>query len=480
LAGLKGIDTMIAPDKTKTVTVTFIPKQMGTRQGRYLLRTNIIPTFEPVRRDTAGTISIPIYGNGVPFGVLAQSIDGATYDTTTKGTEICRVDTIRNDGDADITLTSWAVTGTEASDFAVSGISFPYLLKARSSAIVHICGTPSDFGLRSANLAINGTSSGKSMKISLNLNVYGLKVCASADPSGLFSGEYIVENTDSTQCVTVTNCGELPAVYTVKLSNSLDYSVSPSQSASVPAGGTATFCVQFHPTTYGAANSSLVISTPNISDIVVPIAGIGACANVSAPQPAIAGTGAGGHQPFTVTFTNAGNYTWTADGANTPTITPNDGVFTLGSVTPIAGNNGQLVVNGMFNPTEINKTYTAQVTFPNAMPACANAVAVTLSAQSTNASVSRKTEQDGFALGQNYPNPFATATTFSYTTPTEAPVSITISDVTGHQVRMIASGRVSAGEHIVSIDANELASGTYVVTLTSGSVNLTRHIVITK
>ncbi|MBS1903305.1 MAG: choice-of-anchor D domain-containing protein [Bacteroidetes bacterium] len=474
---LTGTDAIIPPDKSRTMTVTFVPKQMGARQGRYVLKTNIIPTFEQPSRDTAGTITVDFAGTGVPFGVLAQSIGGATHDTTIKGTQVCRMDTLSNNGDADIMLTGWNISGSNATDFTASGITFPYLLKARSSVVVNICGTPSDFGLRSAKLTVNGTSNKKAVAVNVTLNVYGLKVCASADPSGLFNGAYVLENTDSSECVTVTNCGELAAVYTVKLSNNADYSVTPSQSASIPAGGTTTFCVKFHPAAYGASNASLTVSTPNVNDIVVPITGIGACANVSAPQPAIASTGKDGHQPFSVTITNAGNYTWTP---GTETITPNDGVFAITGFTPVTGNNGQVVVNGTFNPTEINKTYSAQVTFPQAAPACASALTINLSAQSTSASVPTVVEQAGFSLGQNYPNPFAASTSFRYTTPTEAPVSITISDLTGHLVSTIASGRVSAGEHLVSFDASELASGTYVISLKSGSISLARQIVVTK
>ncbi|MBS1903306.1 MAG: choice-of-anchor D domain-containing protein [Bacteroidetes bacterium] len=474
---LTGTDAIIPPDKSRTMTVTFVPKQMGARQGRYVLKTNIIPTFEQPSRDTAGTITVDFAGTGVPFGVLAQSIGGATYDTTIKGTQVCRMDTLMNNGDADIMLTGWNISGSNAADFSASGITFPYLLKARSSVVVNICGTPSDFGLHSAKLTVNGTSNKKAVAVNVTLNVYGLKVCASADPSGLFTGEYVLENTDSSECVTVTNCGELAAVYTVKLSNNADYSVTPSQSASIPAGGATTFCVKFHPAAYGASNASLTVSTPNVNDIVVPITGIGACANVSAPQPAIAPTGKDGHQPFSVTITNAGNYTWTP---GTETITPNDGVFLITGFTPVAGNNGQVVVNGTFNPTDLNKTYSAQVTFPQAAPACASALTINLSAQSTSASVPTVVEQAGFSLGQNYPNPFAASTSFSYTTPTEAPVSITICDLTGHLVSTIANGRVSAGEHLVSFDASELASGTYVISLKSGSISLARQIVVTK
>ncbi|HYM21500.1 MAG TPA: T9SS type A sorting domain-containing protein, partial [Candidatus Kapabacteria bacterium] len=86
----------------------------------------------------------------------------------------------------------------------------------------------------------------------------------------------------------------------------------------------------------------------------------------------------------------------------------------------------------------------------------------------------------GFSLGQNYPNPFAATTTFTYTTPTEAPVELTLSDLTGRTIRTITSGKVSAGAHEITINADELASGTYIVSLSSGAVRLNRQMVVTK
>ena len=173
---------------------------------------------------------------------------------------------------------------------------------------------------------------------------------------------------------------------------------------------------------------------------------------------------------------NTGNYDWTP---GTPVITPNDGIYTLGAITAItAGGNIQPTVK--YDPKDINKLYTAKITFPNAVPACATALEINLSQSTGATSVRQNTEQDGFALGQNYPNPFGGLTSFSYTTPTESIISLTVSDITGKVVKTIASGRISSGAHNVTLDANELTSGTYIVTLTSGTVTLTRQIVVAK
>ncbi len=477
LTPLSGTHTSIAPDKSEVINVCFAPKQSGTRTGRFVLQTNIIPTFEQIRRDTAGTILIDFSGNGVPFGIFAQSLVGGTNDSALIGTQVCRQDTIKNNGDADILVKSLAITGTDKADFTVSGATLPFTLKARSTRVLTICATPSAKGLRNGSLNLNGTSNGRSLSLSSALKVFGQEVCATPAPGTLFTDQKVVENSDSTMCVTVTNCGNVPATYTATLPNGADYTlVAPTTSAVIAPGATTTFCVKFHPVAMGISNGTVVISTPNLADIAVPLAGVGACANVHADAPIIPPANAGGHTTFTVNIQNNGNYDWTP---GTPVITPNDGIYTLGAIATIpAGGNIQPSIK--YDPKDINKLYTAKITFPNAVPACAAALEINLSQSTGATSVRQNTEQDGFALGQNYPNPFGASTSFTYTTPTESVISLTLSDITGKVVKTIANGRISSGVHIVGLDANELTSGTYIVTLASATVTLTRQIVVAK
>ncbi len=72
----------------------------------------------------------------------------------------------------------------------------------------------------------------------------------------------------------------------------------------------------------------------------------------------------------------------------------------------------------------------------------------------------------GFALFENYPNPFNPETTIEYQLPQSAEVMLTIYDVQGHEVRRLVHGTKSAGYHSVQWDSrNELgkfvASGIY-------------------
>jgi hypothetical protein len=72
------------------------------------------------------------------------------------------------------------------------------------------------------------------------------------------------------------------------------------------------------------------------------------------------------------------------------------------------------------------------------------------------------------AMVQNYPNPFKGTTTFKYHLSENAPIAITIYDLTGKKVGLINEGTKATGTHEVTYNAENLASGIYIATLSSG------------
>ncbi len=68
-----------------------------------------------------------------------------------------------------------------------------------------------------------------------------------------------------------------------------------------------------------------------------------------------------------------------------------------------------------------------------------------------------------FALHQNYPNPFNPTTVITYDVPRQSDVRMVVYDLLGRQVRVLVNGSVSAGKHRVTLDADRMSSGLYVV-----------------
>ncbi len=87
---------------------------------------------------------------------------------------------------------------------------------------------------------------------------------------------------------------------------------------------------------------------------------------------------------------------------------------------------------------------------------------------------------EGFRLDQNYPNPFNPSTTINYSLNQAGLVTLKVYDITGREVATLVNSRESAGEHSVTFDASNLASGVYIYTLTSNGLRLTNRMTLVK
>lgn len=89
-------------------------------------------------------------------------------------------------------------------------------------------------------------------------------------------------------------------------------------------------------------------------------------------------------------------------------------------------------------------------------------------------------ELNNLSVSQNVPNPFTGETVVSYSLNETSNVSLQIMDVTGKVVSTINEGNQAAGSHNVSVDGSALAVGTYFYTLTAGTYQVTKRMVVSK
>ncbi|HEX7071951.1 MAG TPA: Ig-like domain-containing protein, partial [Rhodothermales bacterium] len=93
----------------------------------------------------------------------------------------------------------------------------------------------------------------------------------------------------------------------------------------------------------------------------------------------------------------------------------------------------------------------------------------------------RETEQPGrFALGQNYPNPFNPQTTIDYELDRPGPATLTLVNMLGQEVAVLADGEHVAGRHSVVLNARDLPSGVYVYRLSAAGRVAARTAVLMK
>lgn len=85
-----------------------------------------------------------------------------------------------------------------------------------------------------------------------------------------------------------------------------------------------------------------------------------------------------------------------------------------------------------------------------------------------------------FTLSQNFPNPFNPSTNIEYSLPAASDVTLEVFTMQGQKVATLVQGYQSAGQHTVSFNASDLASGMYTYRLTSGSTQIVKMMTLIK
>ncbi len=93
---------------------------------------------------------------------------------------------------------------------------------------------------------------------------------------------------------------------------------------------------------------------------------------------------------------------------------------------------------------------------------------------------SENTVVTGFALHQNFPNPFNPETSIRFDLAEASDVTMTIFNVSGQEVATLVNGRLDAGSHTVNFDGANLTSGVYLYRLTAGEFTSTKKMVLMK
>jgi len=87
---------------------------------------------------------------------------------------------------------------------------------------------------------------------------------------------------------------------------------------------------------------------------------------------------------------------------------------------------------------------------------------------------------DSVELLPAYPNPFNPSTTVRWTLPESAVVRLSLIDMLGRAIRVLAEGEYAGGYHSIPLQAGDLASGTYLIRLEANGMQKLQKIVLVK
>ncbi len=85
-----------------------------------------------------------------------------------------------------------------------------------------------------------------------------------------------------------------------------------------------------------------------------------------------------------------------------------------------------------------------------------------------------------YSLGQNYPNPFNPSTSIDFSLPVSSYLKLTVYDILGREVSVVAEGNFIAGSYSADYDASKLPSGVYFYTLKTEKFTETKKMLLVK
>lgn len=182
-------------------------------------------------------------------------------------TSSARAVTVTNPGAIALAISSIAVSGTNASDFAQTN-NCPASLAASSTCTINVTFAPAANGSRAASVHMTDNAPGSPQSIALSGTGGTASPAVTLSTSSLSFGNQTTGVASTAQSVTVTNSGSATLTLTnlaVTGTNASDFTQITTCGSSLAAGGNCTVSVTFTPAASGARSASLSL-TDNASN----------------------------------------------------------------------------------------------------------------------------------------------------------------------------------------------------------------------
>lgn len=238
----------LSAGQTATFSVGFKASAAGAASGSVAITSNA-PT---------PTTTIALSATGVTPATIASNPSSLTFGNVTSGASRTLTETLTNSGGTSLTISS---VGANGIGFSVSGITLPATLAPGESVALKVLFNPTSAGGVTGNIAITSNASNANPTVPL----YGTGVSATGTltitPSSLSLGSVIVGDSGSTSG-TLTATGASVTVSAATTNNSGVFTVGGlSLPVTINAGSSVPFTITFNPSTAGAQNATLTVSS---------------------------------------------------------------------------------------------------------------------------------------------------------------------------------------------------------------------------
>ncbi len=287
--------TSLAAGATCLIKVQFKPAAVGARSASVSITDNA----------TGSPQQVPLSGTGTTAKLSPTSLAFGTWAVGLTST-VDKV-TLTNVGTTALTITSIAVTGTEAADFPETATTCGASLAAAANCTVSVTFKPSTTGARSANLTFTDGASGSPQQVPLS----GIGSTAEITPRTLNFGTLATGLTSAVKTVTFKNVGTSAITVTsiaVTGTEAADFpETATTCGASLAAAASCTVSVTFKPTATGTRSAALTFTdSASGSPQKVPLSGIGTTAELSSTSLNFGSVTVGSTALNTLTLKNVG------------------------------------------------------------------------------------------------------------------------------------------------------------------------------
>lgn len=308
----------IAINATCSVSVTFTPTATNQRTANISFADNAPGSPQTVPLTGVGTQA------GTSFSPTSISFGSQTVNTTSAATST----TLTNTGTATLNITSIAITGVNATDYAISAKTCGTTLAASGTCTVSVTFTPSATGSRTASISFTDNAPNSPQTVPLS-GTGTASASVSFTPSNISFGNQAVGTSSAASPVTMTNTGGVNITgITISITgtNASSFSQTNNCPASLAPAGTCTINAVFTPTAAGALSASISVADSIAgSPQTIPLSGTGGQGAVSLqPSQLLFGnqTVNTTSAPLSVTMKNIGTATFSISS------------FTFGSPNP--------------------------------------------------------------------------------------------------------------------------------------------------
>jgi hypothetical protein len=260
----------VLPKASATISLTFSPTASGNRSAILNIANN-----------TGSPQTVALSGNGaststsITLSPTSLDFGAAPVSSTTAAKSIV----IGNSGGGNLVISSAAISGTNASDFAFSMAPLPLTVTSGGLSVITVTFTPAALGTRSATLTLQSNAASSPHTIALTGSGQGVPVIGLSS-STLDFGSQNVNTTTAPTTLTISNTGnDNLVISSLSLigfnatefgftSSTLPITVAPSKSTTIP--------LTFTPTGNGLRSASLrIVDNANGSPHQVALSGTG-------------------------------------------------------------------------------------------------------------------------------------------------------------------------------------------------------------